>query len=127
MRYIVLFISLLALPACTQLSQQDVEAWHEGQNIQPLQPDGQAPESWCYETLGQIDCYPQPQDVPPGRLVNVQPGDQRPLTRSEYRGALTPDAAPTVPVVMEPVAEPLMTAPKKPLPPAPPREPRVIE
>ena len=45
-------------------------------------------ESWCYETLGQIDCYVQPQPQRGGRLVNVDPQARYPLTTPEYNQAV---------------------------------------
>ena len=52
---------------------------------QPLQVDNsiQPHESWCYQTLGEIDCYTTPQAFPPSRLVNVDPQSLRPLTAEE--------------------------------------------
>lgn len=40
--------------------------------------------SWCYETLGKVDCYTSPQDFPEDRLVSVYPPSQHPLTAEEY-------------------------------------------
>jgi hypothetical protein len=56
-------------------------------------------ESWCYRTLGTIECYAEPQDVPPSRLINVDPPNRYPLTRRAYAETLTQsrlDAAPKV-------------------------------
>lgn len=45
-------------------------------------------QSWCYQTLAEIECYTEPQDVPPGRLVGVNPPIITPLSRSEYAKTL---------------------------------------
>ena len=45
-------------------------------------------ESWCYETLGQIDCYVQPQPQLGSRLINVDPQARYPLTKEEYNQAV---------------------------------------
>jgi hypothetical protein len=45
-------------------------------------------ESWCYETMGYAECYPQPQDVDPNRLINVDPQNLYPLTPRDYEEAV---------------------------------------
>ena len=63
-------------------------------------------ESWCYRTLGTIDCYVEPQDTPASRLVMVDPANRYPLTARAYRADLHPVSQQTaVPVVSPPVAE----------------------
>jgi len=47
-----------------------------------------AHESWCYRTMGEVDCYPGPQRVPPESLVSVDPPSRYPLTRDDYAKAL---------------------------------------
>lgn len=47
-----------------------------------------AHESWCYKTLAEPECFPAPQDVPPSRLINVDPQNRYPLTRRGYYQAL---------------------------------------
>ena len=42
-------------------------------------------ETWCYQTLAEIDCYPSPQNFPPDRLVNVYPQSRYPMTPEDYR------------------------------------------
>ena len=42
-------------------------------------------ESWCYSTMGDPDCYAQAQDVPPSRLINVDPQSRYPLNARAYR------------------------------------------
>ena len=42
-------------------------------------------ESWCYKTMGEeVECYAEPQDTPPGRLLNVDPPNRYPLTARAY-------------------------------------------
>lgn len=48
-------------------------------------------ESWCYQTLGYAECYPHPQDVPPGRLINVDPQNRYPLTSEAYDDMIIED------------------------------------
>jgi hypothetical protein len=45
-------------------------------------------ESWCYGTMGYAECYAHPQDVPPERLINVDPPNRYPLTTFNYNQAL---------------------------------------
>jgi hypothetical protein len=45
-------------------------------------------EVWCYNTLGEADCYADPQNVPPNRLVNVDPPSRHPLTPQEHARAV---------------------------------------
>jgi hypothetical protein len=45
-------------------------------------------ESWCYRTMGFVECYSQPQDVPATRLVNVDPANRYPLTARSYNEAV---------------------------------------
>lgn len=42
-------------------------------------------ESWCYRTMADTECYTRAQDVPPSRLVNVEPQSLYPLTPEDYR------------------------------------------
>ncbi len=72
-------------------------AWEAG-GIYETRPDDLPPadtatqmgqhESWCYHTLGTIECYDAPQDTPPGRLVNVDPPNRYPLNRKAYAESL---------------------------------------
>ncbi len=48
----------------------------------------QAHETWCYKTLGAIDCYPGPQRLPPESLVSVDPPDRFPLSRADHAKAV---------------------------------------
>jgi hypothetical protein len=52
-------------------------------------------ESWCYQTMADSQCFAHPQDVPPGRLINVDPPSRYPVDLSAYHQALigTPPAA----------------------------------
>jgi hypothetical protein len=55
-------------------------------------------ESWCYSTMGMnVECYPQPQDTPPGRLVNVDPPNRYPLTPKAYAEDLTQSQLAAIP------------------------------
>lgn len=45
-------------------------------------------ESWCYKTLAEPVCYAHPQEVPPSRLINVQPENKYPMSRGAYYQAL---------------------------------------
>lgn len=77
----------------------------------PADPNAQIPphESWCYTTLGkEVECYAEPQDTQPGRLVNVDPPSRYPLTHKAYLDAVDkthpqpkpePVAAEDIPVV----------------------------
>lgn len=43
-------------------------------------------DSWCYHTMGEeVECFSQPQDTVPGRLVNVDPPSKYPLTHKAYK------------------------------------------
>lgn len=50
-----------------------------------------AHEDWCYSTLGDIECYAHPQNVPPDRLVNVDPQNRYPLTPRAYHDVVVED------------------------------------
>jgi hypothetical protein len=41
-------------------------------------------ESWCYETLGEPQCFTQPQKGAGSRLINVEPQNRYPLTARAY-------------------------------------------
>lgn len=45
-------------------------------------------DSWCYKTMGYAECYSQPQDVEPNRLINVEPQSKYPLTPRAYHEAV---------------------------------------
>ena len=47
-------------------------------------------ESWCYRTLGTVDCFSQPQPNQGARLVNVDPENRFPLTPQAYNRVATP-------------------------------------
>jgi hypothetical protein len=53
--------------------------------------DGMPPhESWCYSTLGEVvECFTQPQDTIPSRLVNVDPANRYPMSTKAYREQVT--------------------------------------
>jgi hypothetical protein len=108
MRSLLILIFLLPLGGCMYMPQQlakawqDIEVWHDGQNITPI-PENQKQQTWCYDTIGKPDCYTTPQDVPRDRFIGVQPDELRPLTPDEYNDRMRPNAAPIVPVVREPM------------------------
>jgi len=56
----------------------------------PADTQSQIPEheTWCYTTLGDTQCYTKAQEVPPDRLVNVEPQNRYPLTPAAYRDEL---------------------------------------
>ncbi len=41
-------------------------------------------ESWCYRTLGKVDCYDRPLPGEASRLVSVDPPSRMPLNREAY-------------------------------------------
>lgn len=46
-------------------------------------------ESWCYNNLGkEAECFAEPQDTPPARLINVDPANRYPLTTRLYAETL---------------------------------------
>ena len=47
-------------------------------------------ETWCYKTLGTVDCYAQPQTNQAGRLINVDPENRFPMTTQAYNKAAQP-------------------------------------
>ena len=60
-------------------------------DLPPADTDSQMPphESWCYKTMGEVvECYTEPQDTPPGRLLNVDPPNKFPLTAKAYDAAV---------------------------------------
>ena len=44
--------------------------------------------TWCYKTLAAVECFAHAQDVPPGRLINVDPANEYPLDVHAYRDAV---------------------------------------
>ncbi|MDR3423859.1 MAG: hypothetical protein P4M13_02100 [Alphaproteobacteria bacterium] len=72
-------------------------------------------ESWCYSTMGDSQCYAHAQNVPPDRLINVDPQNLYPVDLPAYRNALnaanaaalpppaTEAPAPLIPVETTPV------------------------
>jgi len=49
---------------------------------------GTTGESWCYRTLGTVECYAAPQRLPPESLFSVYPPDRYPSSREDYAKAL---------------------------------------
>lgn len=79
-------LSLILTGGCTQV-------WHRLMPEEEARPQPmtamQPHESWCYTTLGQIDCYPGPQrSLAPESLVSVDPPSRYPLTRDAYAKAV---------------------------------------
>lgn len=71
----------------------------------------QTKETWCYSTSGAPQCYPSIQDVPPGRLINVDPQNRYPVDMQTYRDALNDknagvSAGGPVPLMAVPVKNP---------------------
>jgi len=46
-------------------------------------------ESWCYRTLGTIECFDQPQDDAGNRMINVDPQNRYPLNARAYAEVVT--------------------------------------
>ena len=94
----------------------------------PADVDSQIPqhESWCYKTMGDIECYAHPQNVVPGRLVNVDPQNRYPVDLQAYHDLVTPPPPPVVLTATDaaqPVIMPAMQAPviQEDIPPPPPK------
>ena len=79
--------------------------------LPPADTQDQIPahESWCYRTEGDVECYAKPQNVPPERLVNVEPQSRYPLDVASYQDALKPKADKAPASLAE--IEPLLPAP----------------
>ncbi|MBI1272710.1 MAG: hypothetical protein GC131_01305 [Alphaproteobacteria bacterium] len=96
MRKLLTILVLLSLTGCIERLNEEydriTEFFYPGQNIKPI--EGEQPhQSWCYETIGEPDCYTGPQDVPKDRLINVDPVSQRPLTPEQYDAMMKPHPA----------------------------------
>lgn len=86
-RVLCLCLCLLALGGCEE-QMKALKTWAgKGSNARAAYPITPARESWCYRTLGEIECYPQPQDLPPDSLVSVDPPSHLPLSRSDHAKA----------------------------------------
>lgn len=83
---IVLALAVLLLGGCTVPTLSELMHGKKG----PAKPYNVLPphESWCYNSLGQIECYPEPQNLPPESLVSVDPPSRFPLTREAHAKAL---------------------------------------
>ena len=64
-------------------------------------------ESWCYHTLGEVQCYPHAQDIPAERLINVEPQNLYPLDLQAYRQAVERGKAATAPPPIAAAPQPL--------------------
>ena len=88
MKHLTRFLTLsclVAIGGCTPFGH----GWFgRGSETPRLATNLPAHESWCYKTLGQIDCYPGPQRFPPESLISVDPPSRFPLTREAYAAAL---------------------------------------
>ena len=83
MKSLVLLL-LVGLGACTPFWRQ----WGKGDANAIVGPAKPVQESWCYKTLGRIDCYPVPQRMPAESLVSVDPPSRFPASREAYAKAL---------------------------------------
>ncbi|MDD3182703.1 MAG: hypothetical protein PHD48_07880 [Alphaproteobacteria bacterium] len=83
---IVVILSLISVSGCVPFWRK----WmHDDAAMKPSPTAMKAHESWCYQTLGAIDCYPGPQRISPESLVSVDPPSRRPLTRQDYVKAVS--------------------------------------
>ncbi|HBM90453.1 MAG TPA: hypothetical protein DD400_01035 [Rhodospirillaceae bacterium] len=90
-RLLILLLCPLFLSGCSSLVEK-IPTWDEVFFWKEKKPafvreDIQAHESWCYRTLAAVDCYIQPQDVSPERLVGVNPLPRQPTTREGHTRA----------------------------------------
>lgn len=100
-----LCLCLVLLGGCAQVDS--LKAWAMGEKSHP--PRGAyvitpARENWCYRTLGRVECYPEPQDLPPDSLVSVDPPSRLPLSAEEHARALAA-TQPLPPAVSDEVTE----------------------
>ncbi|MDR3448357.1 MAG: hypothetical protein P4M15_01170 [Alphaproteobacteria bacterium] len=117
MKFSVFFLgcAVLALAGCTQLGAEvgTGAAMYLTKPSAPPPADtaDQIPEheSWCYSTMGQPECFAHPQDVPPERLINVDPANRYPVDLEAYRALIAKK------VVAQP--ETVVTVAPPPLPP----------
>lgn len=83
MRYVCLLLASLGLlAACRPLEAVGLVGGGPGGGASPT---ALTPESWCYKTLGKVECYATAQDVPPDRLVAVAPPARTPPSAEAYR------------------------------------------
>lgn len=76
-------------------------------------------QSWCYNTLGYVECYAHPQkDIAYERLVNVDPQNLYPVDLQAYQAALDKDkaasAAPTN-LIVQSTLSPVTVSPVPPM------------
>lgn len=102
--FAMLALAALALSACTGPMIMGTDAAITYATKPGAKPDADtkdqipAHQSWCYATMGEPMCYAHAQDVPPDRLINVDPASAYPLTPHAYRNDVVegvPAAAPT--------------------------------
>lgn len=88
--FVPLALGALALGGCTP----QIVAGETAATIYLSRPDKPPPadtqsqiaehEVWCYKTMADTECFSAAQDVPAGRLVNVEPQNLYPLTPKAY-------------------------------------------
>jgi hypothetical protein len=89
-----LIFTAIALAGCTQQAAVAESAasvaLSRPDKLPPADTKSQIPqhETWCYTTMGDPECYTRAQDVPPSRLVNVEPQNRYPLTPQDYQDEL---------------------------------------
>ncbi len=97
-RFLSLTLAAMALSACTGPIIMGTDAaiiyTTKPNEPPPADPNLQVPphESWCYSTMGDTECYSKPQDVPPSRLVMVDPPSHYPIDLPSYEERLHPAA-----------------------------------
>lgn len=108
MKYAVVAFSLVVLCGCTGPiiagTTAAVMFATKPEKLPPADVAGQIPdhESWCYRTMADVQCYPSIQDVPPSRLVNVDPQSKYPVDLQAYNAALEAKKYPVAePVTVE--------------------------
>ena len=86
MKNIIRFSFVLIALSCAACSP----VWRQGgaAAVTAQAPLGTTGESWCYRTLGSVECYAAPQRLPPETLLSVYPPDRYPASREAYARAL---------------------------------------
>jgi len=66
-------------------------------------------QSWCYQTMGDSQCFAHPQNVPPDRLINTDPQSIYPVDVEAYHRALV--ARPPMAIPVAATGDPVMLDP----------------
>lgn len=84
---LLLTVGVFALGGCESVKEAygDIKSlWSDSAPLAEGNSGWTSHESWCYQTLGAVECHPRPVSGSAGRLVNVDPPSRYPMSEEDH-------------------------------------------